>query len=225
MSGFLRTTVALACALVFGAVAEAAIWPFSGKSRTPEQSEDYQFALYQKRAQEMKEYRQKEAEQTAMVVAAATAAPTPVPQIDTAKLVVPQLRPLLEDAAMHPRDLLPRERLAHQYMQLRRYDLALQELDEGFATQPDWMTGRMTRARVLWLKGDLDGARREYNLLVVSEPDWIAPRFFRAYLLEIMARNEGALEDWEMITQMAQQRGLVEMNAVAEQHIQSLRGQ
>ncbi|MBE7559254.1 hypothetical protein HS125_10025 [bacterium] len=223
MSSFLKTVVVLACGASFCAAAA----PRAKAGRTPEEAEEYQYQMYVKRVAWMKEYERAEAARVAAAAAAAAATPEapPPPQIDPAKLVVPQLRPLLEDTARRPHALEPRLKLARKYLKLRHFDLALATLDEGLAQQPDWSLGRLTRAQTLWQKGELDAARREYSLVVVSEPDWITPRFYRAHLLEAMQRTTEAIEDWETLAQMAQERGLVDLSLLADRRMSALRGQ
>lgn len=219
-------TILLAYLILMPVGSQARWWPFGGdRWRTTEQAEDYQFNVYAKRVEWIKQYEKAEEDRLVREVAAATPTPAPPPAIDPARLVIPELRPYLEEALTSPKALLPKERLARKYIKLRRYDLAREELQAGIALLPDWRAGRLLMAQIHWRQGELDLARREYNLLVVGEPEWIAPRFYRAHLLEIMARTGDALDDWEMLAQLAQQRGLLEMSALADQRIQALRGQ
>jgi len=198
-----------------------AFWPFGSRYRSVADMEKYRFDYYVSRVDEVRALRKQGAEKATQV----TPPPPALPEVTVSpeRLVLPYLKPYLEDVARYPSSTIASRKLVRQYVKLQRYDLALGELDRIFKYNPSWSEGFMLQADIYEKTDQLAKAKADYDLLVVSDPNWISPRFRRAQLLERMARNQPAQDDWEQISRLAQAQGLDELNAVATRHLQELR--
>ncbi len=105
--------------------------------------------------------------------------------------------------------------LAEELRKAGDLDEAMSLCTDGLQKHPNYPSARMTLGRCLFDKGDLAGARREFEAVVKGAPDNILAGRFLAESLEGLGETKGAADQYRAVLRLAPGDGQVAQRLAA----------
>jgi tetratricopeptide (TPR) repeat protein len=105
--------------------------------------------------------------------------------------------------------------LAEELRKVGDLDEAMSLCSDGLQKHPNYPSARMTFGRCLFDKGDLAGARREFEAVVKAAPDNILAGRFLAESLEGLGETKGAADQYRAVLRLAPGDGQVAQRLAA----------